>query len=74
MARRDRDVLPLSKVISPPTKPQADGVLVKALARACRWQKLLDRGVYGSVIESAPVLAFSNSSWHTRRPLVGDAK
>ena len=30
-----------------PTKPQPDGVLVKALARAWRWQKLLDKGVYG---------------------------
>ena len=36
-----------------PTKPQPDGVLVKALARAWRWQKLLDRGVYSSVTEIA---------------------
>jgi hypothetical protein len=28
-------------------------VLVKALARAWRWQKLLDRGVYASVTEIA---------------------
>jgi hypothetical protein len=28
-------------------------VLVKALARAWRWQKLLDKGVYGSVTEIA---------------------
>jgi hypothetical protein len=37
----------------PPTKPQPDGALVKALARAWRWQKLLDRGVYSSVTEIA---------------------
>jgi hypothetical protein len=35
------------------SKPQPDGVLVKALARAWRWQKMLDRGVYGSVTEIA---------------------
>ena len=29
--------------LTPPTKPQPDGVLVKALARAWRWQRLLDR-------------------------------
>ena len=28
------------------TKPQPDGTLVKALARAWRWQRLLDDGVY----------------------------
>ena len=39
--------------LTPPTKPQPDGVLVKALARAWRWQKLLNRGVYGSVPEIA---------------------
>ena len=30
-----------------------DNVLVKALARAFRWQKLLDRGVYSSIKEIA---------------------
>ena len=35
----------------PADQPQPDGVLVKALARASRWQKLLDRGVYTSVTE-----------------------
>ena len=30
-----------------------DNVLVKALARAFRWQKLLDRGVYNSIKEIA---------------------
>ena len=39
--------------LTPPSKPQPDGVLVKALARAWRWQKLLDRGVYSSVTEIA---------------------
>ena len=32
---------------------QIDNVLVKALARAFRWQKLLDRGTYSSIKEIA---------------------
>jgi hypothetical protein len=32
-------------------KPQPDGTLVKALARAWRWQRMLDDGVYASVSE-----------------------
>ena len=32
-------------------KPQPDGTPVKALARAWRWQKLLDEGVYTWVSE-----------------------
>ena len=35
----------------PATRPQPDGTLIKALARAWRWQKLLDDGVYSSVTE-----------------------
>ena len=37
--------------IAPPTKPQPDGTLVKALARARRWQRMLDDGVYTTVSE-----------------------
>jgi hypothetical protein len=33
----------------PSSKPQPDGTLVKALARAWRWQRMLDDGVYASV-------------------------
>jgi hypothetical protein len=33
----------------PTSNPQPDGTLVKALARAWRWQRLLDDGVYASV-------------------------
>jgi hypothetical protein len=36
-------------------------VLVKALARAWRWQKLLDRGVYSSVTEIAEAERISKS-------------
>jgi hypothetical protein len=36
-------------------KPQSDGTLVKALARAHRWKRLLDAGVQISVTEIAVV-------------------
>jgi hypothetical protein len=37
--------------IAPTNKPQADGTLVKALARAWRWRRMLDDGVYTTVSE-----------------------
>jgi hypothetical protein len=37
--------------IAPATKPQPDGTLVKALARAWRWQRMLDEGRFASVRE-----------------------
>jgi hypothetical protein len=48
---RKRIVAPDGSEIVPTSKPQPDGTLVKALARAWRWQKLLDEGVYASVSE-----------------------
>jgi hypothetical protein len=50
---RKRILAPDGSELTPPTKPQPDGVLVKALARAWRWQKQLDAGVHGSVTEIA---------------------
>jgi hypothetical protein len=46
---------------TPPAKPQLDGVLVKAMARAWRWQRLLDRGVHSSVTEIAAAERISKS-------------
>jgi hypothetical protein len=46
---RKRIVAPDGSAIVPASKPQPDGTLVKALARAWRWQQLLDDGVYASV-------------------------
>ena len=37
----------------PTSKPQPDGTLVKALARAWRWQRMLDEGRFASVRELA---------------------
>jgi hypothetical protein len=48
---RKRIVAPDGSELTPTSKPQPDGTLVKALARAWRWQKLLDEGVYTSVSE-----------------------
>jgi hypothetical protein len=48
---RKRIVAPDGSAIVPSSKPQPDGTLVKALARAWRWQRMLDKGVYTSVSE-----------------------
>jgi hypothetical protein len=50
---RKRIVAPDGSEIAPTTKPQPDGTLVKALARAHRWQKMLDEGVYTGLAELA---------------------
>ena len=48
---RKRIVAPDGSELAPASKPQPDGTLLKALARAWRWQRLLDKGVYASVSE-----------------------
>src|SRR5215208_4900600 len=58
---RERILAPDGSELTPPTNPQPDGVLVKALARAWRWQKLLDKGVHGSVTEIAEAEKISKS-------------
>jgi hypothetical protein len=50
---RKRIVAPDGSDITPATKPQPDGALVKALGRARRWQRLLEEGRFGSVRELA---------------------
>jgi hypothetical protein len=42
-----------STVPSPP--PRVDNTMIKALARAFRWRKLLETGVYGTMDELAQV-------------------
>jgi hypothetical protein len=49
--RRKRIVAPDGSAIVPSSKPQPDGTLIKALARAWRWQRMLDEGLYTSVSE-----------------------
>jgi hypothetical protein len=49
--RRKGIVAPDGSAIIATNRPQPDGTLVKALARAWRWQRMLDDGVYASVSE-----------------------
>ncbi len=58
---RKRILAPDGSELTPPTKPQPDGVLVKARARAWRWQRLLDSGVHASVTEIAEAERISKS-------------
>ena len=46
-------VAPDGTPISPGRSQATDQTLIKALARAWRWQRLLDGGVYGSIAEMA---------------------
>ena len=48
---RKRIVAPDGSELAPSSKPQPNGTLVKALARAWRWQRLLDTGECTSVSE-----------------------
>ena len=48
---RKRIVTPEGSEFVPTSKPQPDGALLKALARAWRWQRMLDEGVCTFVSE-----------------------
>jgi hypothetical protein len=50
---RKRIVAPDGSELVPTSKPQPVGTLVKALARAWRWQRMLDEGKVASVAEIA---------------------
>jgi hypothetical protein len=50
---RKRIVAPDGSAIVPISKAQPDGTLIKALARAWRWQRMLDDGVYTTSARSA---------------------
>jgi hypothetical protein len=50
---RKRIVAPDGSEIAPTSKPQPDGTLIKALARAWRWQRMLDEGQFASVRDLA---------------------
>jgi uncharacterized protein involved in propanediol utilization len=58
---RKRIVAPDGSELAPTSKPQPDGTLVKALARAWRWQRMLDEGVYATVSEIGDVENISKS-------------
>jgi hypothetical protein len=50
---RKRIVAPDGCAMVPTLKPQPDGTLIKALARAWGWQRMLDEGVYATVSDIA---------------------
>jgi hypothetical protein len=58
---RKRIVAPDCTELVPTSKPQPDGTLVKALARAWRWQRILDDGAYSTVSEIGGVENISKS-------------
>jgi hypothetical protein len=58
---RKRIVAPDGSEITPTTRPQPDGTLVKALARAWRWQRMLENGEYGTLAELAAAERISRS-------------
>jgi hypothetical protein len=58
---RTRIVAPDGSELAPATKPQPDGTLVKALARAWRWQRVLESGEYGTLAELSAAERISRS-------------
>jgi hypothetical protein len=55
-------VAPDGTQIAPDRSKATDRTLIKALARAWRWQKLLDDGAYGSIAEMADKERINRSS------------
>jgi|GEM_PF-108932 len=58
---RKRILAPDGSDLAPPTRAQPDGPLVKALARAWRWQRQLDAGMHASLAEIAAAEKLSPS-------------
>jgi hypothetical protein len=58
---RKRILAPDGSDLAPPARAQPDGTLVKALAKAWRWQRQLDSGVYASLSEIAAAEKLSPS-------------
>jgi hypothetical protein len=58
---RKRIVAPDGSEVAPSQTPRPDGTLVKALARAWRWQKLLDDDFYTGIAELADAERISRS-------------
>ena len=58
---RKRIVAPDGSELAPATKQQPDCTLIKALARAHRWQRMLEIGQYGTLAELADAERISRS-------------
>ena len=62
---RKRVIAPEGAPSWAPPAPRVDGAMVKALARAFRWRRLLESGAYGTVEEIAAAKKI-NSSYVSR--------
>ena len=58
---RKRIVAPDGSAVVPSSKPQPDTTLLKALARAHRWRRMLEGGEYGTLAEMADAERISRS-------------
>ena len=58
---RKRIVAPDGSELTPSSKPQPDGTLVKAVARAQRWQRALESGECGTLAELSAAERISRS-------------
>jgi hypothetical protein len=58
---RKRIVAPDGSELVPATKPQPDSALLRALARALRWQRVLENGEYGTLAELSAAERISRS-------------
>ena len=58
---RKRILAPDGSDLAPPTRAQPDGTLVKALARAWRWQRQVDGGIYAALADIAAAEKLSPS-------------
>ena len=54
-------VAPDGSATVPTTKPKPDGALVKALARAHRWRRMLEKGQFGTLADLADAERISRS-------------
>jgi hypothetical protein len=52
---------PAGEEITAPARPRIDNTLVKALARAFRWRRLLETGAYATVAEMADAEGINRS-------------
>ena len=58
---RKRVATPDGSPVSTPTRSRVDSALVKAVARAFRWQKLIETGVYVTIEEIAAAEKINDS-------------
>ena len=54
-------IAPDGSATVPTTKPKPDGALVKALARAHRWRRMLEEGQFGTLADLADAERISRS-------------